>query len=139
MLIGAYNIGYTPTDAELAFVRKAYDDASAFLTICGGFQAAHLAGLLAGKKATAPRFLLEELRKQDPRTTWVDRRFVRDGKLWTSGSLLNGQDLMRAFVMEFWPELGSICMPIGGWPMRSEEYEGVEGLAGGDIKMVAAV
>jgi transcriptional regulator GlxA family with amidase domain len=136
--MGAYNMGYTPNEAELAFVRKAYDESTAFLTICGGFQAAHLAGLLVGKMATAPRFMLEELKKQDPRTTWVDRRFVRDGKLWTSGALLNGQDLIRAFTMEHWPQLGSICLPVGGWPVRSAEYEGSEGLVAGQAPMVEA-
>jgi transcriptional regulator GlxA family with amidase domain len=81
--MGAYFSGYTPTEAELAFIRKAYTECSAFLTICGGMIPAQLAGVLEGHTCTAPRFLIPELQKQDPRTTWVEKRFVRDGKVWT--------------------------------------------------------
>jgi hypothetical protein len=72
--------------------------------------------------------MVEELRKQDPRTTWVEKRFVRDGKVWTSGALLNGQDMMRAFMMENWPELSEIGCRAGGWPVRDVEYAGRDGL-----------
>jgi transcriptional regulator GlxA family with amidase domain len=128
VLIGAYNVGYTPTEAELAYIRKAHDESVAFLTICGGFLGPHLAGVLAGKTATAPRFMLPELKEQDPRTQWVDRRFARDGKVWTSGALLNGLDLMREFMMEYWPELAAISVSMGGVPVRDVEYVGNDGL-----------
>jgi hypothetical protein len=52
--MGAYYPGYTPSEAELAYIRKSNDESSAFLAICGGFQPAMLAGVLAGKTATAP-------------------------------------------------------------------------------------
>ena len=127
VLIGAYIIGYNPTEAELAFVRKAHDESSAFMTICGGMMAAQAAGVLVGKTATAPRFMVELL-KQDPRTTWVDRRWARDGKIWTSGALLNGLDMMREFLLETWPELGASAVNLGGVPIRSAEYEGSDGM-----------
>lgn len=127
VLIGAYYMGYTPTEAELDFIRKAYDESTSFLTICGGFIPAQLAGVLAGKTATAPRFMVPELQKQDPRTTWVERRWVRDGKVWTSGALLNGLDLMREFLREYWPELTAVATPLGGWPVRENEYQGMDG------------
>lgn len=91
---------YVPNEAELSYLRKAHDECSAFLTICGGFIPAQKAGILAGKTATAPRFMIEQLRKEDPRTNWVEKRWVRHGKVWTSGALLNGLDLMMAFVRE---------------------------------------
>lgn len=128
MLIGAYFPGYTPTEAELAFVKKSHDDCVAFLNICGGFIPSQLAGLLVGKTATAPRVMVSELQKQDPRTNWVEKRCVRDGKIWTSGALLNGLDLMREFMHEYWPELTSYVIPLGGMPVRSVDYEGVDGL-----------
>jgi transcriptional regulator GlxA family with amidase domain len=96
--------------------------------VCGGFLAPQLAGVLAGKTATAPRFMIDELAKQDPRTTWVEKRFVRDGKTWTSGALLNGMDMMRAFMGEIWPELTRVAENVGAWPVRDVEYEGREGL-----------
>jgi transcriptional regulator GlxA family with amidase domain len=127
VLMGAYFPGYHPTEAELAFVRKAHDESTAFLSICGGFLPAQLAGVLAGKTATAPRFMISELQKQDPRTVWKEKRCVRDGKIWTSGALLNGLDLMREFMLEYWPELTKIAIPLGGWPVRDNEYHGTDG------------
>jgi hypothetical protein len=72
--------------------------------------------------------MVEELRKQDARTNWVEKRFVRDGKVWTSGALLNGQDMMGAFMSENWPEVSKIGSSAGGWPVRDVEYEGRDGL-----------
>lgn len=88
---------------------------------------AQLAGVLAGKKATAPRFMIPELQKQDPRSTWVEERYVRDGKVWTSGALLNGLDLMREFMRTYWPELAEVSVRIGSLPERGG-YAGSEGL-----------
>ncbi|KAH7371746.1 class I glutamine amidotransferase-like protein [Pyrenochaeta sp. MPI-SDFR-AT-0127] len=127
VLMGAYFPGYNPNETELAFIRKAYDESTAFLTICGGFLPAQLAGVLAGKTATAPRFMVSELQKQDPRTSWVEKRYVCDGKVWTSGALLNGLDLMREFMLEYWPELTRIAIPLGGWPVREVDYHGTDG------------
>jgi len=78
--------------------------------------------VLAGKTATAPRFMVPELQKQDPRTNWVEKRCVRDGKVWTSGALLNGLDLMREFILEYWPGFAKVGMALGGWPVRDVEY-----------------
>ncbi|PVH92780.1 hypothetical protein DM02DRAFT_575272, partial [Periconia macrospinosa] len=123
VLIGAYFPTYTPSEADLAFIRKAYNDCSAFLTICGGMLAAQLAGILAGHTCTAPRFMLPILQQQDPRTKWVEKRACRDGKIWTSGALLNGLDMMLEFGKFYWPELTEMAVPLGGWPERSLEYD----------------
>lgn len=124
--MGAHSIRYTPTTSELDFVRTSYEKCSAFMTICGGFQAAFLAGLFKGKTVTAPRFMLEQLRQMGPDTTWVAERWHRDGKLWTSGALLNGLDCMRAFVSETWePEEGGLVhwgLEAGHWPVRDVGY-----------------
>lgn len=129
--MSAHNFDYTPNATELAFVRKAHEQCSAMLLICGGFMAANAAGLLRGKTATAPRLLLESLRKDSPETNWIDRRWAHDGKIWTSGALLNGLDMMTAFVREVWGGEKSVLEPlldIGGWPVRSIEYAPGEGL-----------
>lgn len=129
VLIGAHAIGYTPDDTELAFVRKAWDDCSAFLTICGGMLVPLQAGLLEDKTATAPKFLLDNLRKEAPRTTWVTKRWVRDGKLWTSGTLLNGADMMTNFMKYHWGEgddtLVGFLSKLGAWPDRDVDYKDV--------------
>ena len=127
--MGANRVGYVPNEAELAFIRKVYDQCSAFLTICGGFEPAMRAGLLQGKTATAPRFILEQLRQASPDTKWVERRWARDGKLWTSGTLLNGLDLMTAFVRDTWPgkaDMVEALLDIGAWPIRDVDYKDVD-------------
>jgi putative intracellular protease/amidase len=129
VLIGAHIMGYTPDDTELAFVRKAWDDCSAFLTICGGILVPLQAGILEDKTATAPAFMVDDVRKQAPGTNWVTKRWVRDGKLWTSGALLNGTDMMTNFVKSYWGKgddslVGFLCK-LGAWPDRDIDYKDV--------------
>lgn len=124
--MGAHFLDYEPSEGELAFIRKSYDDCAAFLTICGGIEGPLKAGVLAGKTATAPAPMLPLVRELAPGTTWVKRRWARDGKLWTSGTLLNGCDLMTAFVTEYWGGPGTLMdhmVKMGGWPKRSAEFK----------------
>ncbi len=117
--------GYVPSEAEINFMRKSYDDCSAFITICGGFLGPFQAGLFKGKTVTAPRFMLDQFRKMGPDTTWVEERWHRDGKLWTSGALLNGLDLMRAFGTHFWGGEGTLMqfgLDSGHYPIRDVGY-----------------
>lgn len=116
---------YQPNAAELDFVRNAYAESFAFITICGGFQAAFQAGVFKGKTATAPRPMVPMLRQMAPDTQWVEKRWHRDGKLWTSGALLNGLDLMRNFVTDTWGGEGTLAeyiIDIGHWPVRDLAY-----------------
>lgn len=125
VVMGARKQDYVENEAELAFMRKAFDDCSAFLSICGGFASPHRAGLLKDKTATAPRMILEMLRQQSPETNWVEKRWARDGKMWTSGTLLNGLDLMMAFARETWPHkapMVEMLFDIGSFPVRSVDY-----------------
>ena len=122
-----------PNEAELAFVRKAWNDCSAFLTICGGVEVPRMAGLLDGKTATGPRPFLSTLRGWSPETNWVEQRWVRDGKLWTSSTLLNGTDMMLAFAKETWgkrggegePSLVELTGQLGAWPTRDMDFKDV--------------
>ncbi|KAL7908169.1 class I glutamine amidotransferase-like protein [Trichoderma velutinum] len=119
-----------PSDAEKAFMKKSYADCSAFITVCGGMQAPLKAGIFDGKTATAPRFHLQTLRKVAPDTNWVDQRWVNDGKLWSSGALLNGIELMSAFIQQTWPSgEGSLVremMEKGDWISRDQYYRDVK-------------
>lgn len=117
---------YKPNEAELAFIRKSYEDCAAFLTICGGMMQPLQAGILKGLTCTAPQQMIPMLRQTAPETNWVEKRWVRDGKVWTSGVLLNGQDLMVAFVREYWGgegSLGEALIQMGCWPLRSANYD----------------
>lgn len=125
VLIGASGGGYVPSDAEIAFLRRSYEDCSAFIAVCGGFQAPRLAGLLSGKTATAPLSLLENLRRESPETDWVSKRWHCDGKLWTTGQLVNGLDAMRAFAESVWGGRSGLLEKIldeGCWPERDVYY-----------------
>lgn len=126
--MGANVMQYTPKPSELEFVRKTYEDCAAFLFICGGFLVGLQAGLFEGKTATAPRPLVENLKKEAPGVNWVAKRWANDGKIWTSGALLNGTDMMREFVTQNWGGEGTLtefAMRLGGYPVRDVNYADV--------------
>lgn len=124
--MGANDLRYEMTEAEVNFIRKVWNDCSAYLTICGGVNALLKAGILDGKTVTAPFGLLPSLQRQHPGTNWVGKRWQRDGKLWTSGASLNGLDLMRAFCFETWGngkrDLIDKISKMGAWPVRDVNF-----------------
>jgi transcriptional regulator GlxA family with amidase domain len=128
--MGAHDSKYTLNEAELGFIRKSYDDCAAFIAICGGFMGALQAGLLEGQTATAPREMLPMMQQSAPGVKWVEKRWARGGKLWTSGSLLNGLDLTRAFATEYWGGKDTLvewALEIGAYPDRDVDYADVKG------------
>jgi len=93
------------------------------------------AGVLNGYHATGPRGLLPQLKQMAPDVKWEDKRYVHDGKLWSSGTLLNGMDMMAAFGRETFgakkgekDTLADVSVDIAGWPVRGDEYAKNEGL-----------
>lgn len=126
VLMGATMFGYKFTDAEAAFIRKAYEECDHFLTICGGVIALLEVGLLTGKTCTAPRDMIPMLQKDASFVNWTDKRWEQDGKLWTSGALLNGTDMMRAWaeqnICNGPDSLASVALRTGGWPVRDRYY-----------------
>ncbi|KAL4943087.1 hypothetical protein BDV06DRAFT_150529 [Aspergillus oleicola] len=126
ILLGAAKLTYHASETELAFLRKAYASCSALLCICGGFEPILSAGLLEGKTATAPRQLLPMLRGTAPNTNWVEKRYVNDGKIWTTGILLNGLDMVVAFGRSVWGQQGGLvdmAAAFGDWPERDVDYK----------------
>ena len=126
--------GYLPNETEKEFIRKSYSDCSAFIAICGGFEAPRRAGLLEGKTATAPRAVLDTLRKENPETNWIEKRYAHDDKVWTTGTLLNGLDAMSAFARHTWPQkapLVETLIAMGHWPTRDIDYKDT----GNDMKL----
>src|ERR1700761_1639422 len=124
--MGAHDVGYTLSEKEVEFVKKSHEDCAAFLFICGGFMAALEAGLLTGKTATGPRPMVEMLRQRNPEVNWVTKRWAQDGKIWTSGALLNGTDMTKEFVTQVWGGEGSLAefvLHFGGFPYRDVNYE----------------
>ncbi|KAK1458219.1 hypothetical protein CMEL01_15566 [Colletotrichum melonis] len=131
-LMGAHDLKYKTSEAELAFIRKVYEQCSAFLTICGGMFPLLEAGLLAGKTATCPRMIVSAMKKSIPVVDWVETRWAHDGKLWTSSSLLNGTDMMRAFAEATWGGKTNngwveAALDIGGYPVRDVGFKDFKG------------
>lgn len=132
-LMGAHRHDYQPNEAELAFIRKTFESCMYFLCICGGIMAPLQAGILHGCRATAPRMMLQQLKKDTKGVDWTEKRWEHDHKLWTTGALLNGLDMMKAFAEEVLGgkekgTLMNVLLDIGAWPIRSMVYKGPEGL-----------
>jgi transcriptional regulator GlxA family with amidase domain len=127
VMIGAHNAPYQANKAELAFIAKQYEGCTAFLAICGGFEAPLQAGIYKGKTATAPRFIIPHLKQTVTDVNWVEKRYEHDGKLWTSGALTNGLDMVVAWGTSVWGNkedtlLGTL-LPLGSWPSRDVDYK----------------
>jgi transcriptional regulator GlxA family with amidase domain len=126
--MGAHELGYTLTPGEIDFIKKCNEDCNTFMFICGGVLAGLQAGILEGKILTAPLFLIEQLRKDHPEVQWLEKRWAHDGKIWTSGALLNGLDMTRAFALETWGGEGTLAemgMHLGSYPDRDVDYADV--------------
>lgn len=69
------------------------------LSVCTGIYLCGAAGLLKGKKACGPRGLQGDLAKKFEGAEWVGEkmRWVKDGNLWSSGGVTNGNDLVAAY------------------------------------------
>ena len=108
-------------------MKKSYEESSAFVTVCFGMLGPMMAGLFEGKTVTAPRFALDGFKAVTPNTTWVDKRWAQDGKLWTSGTLLNGLDVISAFIQHTWPSgegtLTDVIIKMAAWPTGSDSYD----------------
>lgn len=118
-------MGYQISEVEKDFLRKCHADCAAFLAVCGGFEPLLAAGLLEGKTATAPRPFIPMVQQLAPSTKWVEKRWVRDGKIWTTGALLNGMDMIAAFGRETWGvnhPLIEHSTSLGAWPERDVDY-----------------
>ena len=128
VLTGANTPGHKANEAELAFLRQCDAHGATFLSVCFGVEPIMAAGLLEGKTATGPRILLPMLREQAPGTNWVEKRWTRDGRFWSSGALLNGLDMVAAFATEMFGGEGTLTeflLRLGSYPIRDIEYKDV--------------
>ncbi|GKT42794.1 uncharacterized protein ColSpa_02975 [Colletotrichum spaethianum] len=129
-LMGAHGFEYKTSEAEIAFIRKVWDECSAFLTICGGMIPPMEAGILTGKTATGPRPIIGAMKEKVPFVNWVEKRWAHDGKLWTSSTLLNGTDMIRAFAETTWGGKSGMIealLDAGGYPVRDVDFKDSKG------------
>ena len=71
-----------------AFVRgHAAQEHTTIMTVCVGVYVAAQAGIVEGKNVTGPARYLPDLEKRF-KANWVERRWMSDGNIWTSGVLI---------------------------------------------------
>ncbi|KAK8088891.1 class I glutamine amidotransferase-like protein [Apiospora hydei] len=73
------------------------------LSICTGILICGEAGLLKGRTACGPRGLQEKIRDRfgpDIVLKGTELRWVQDGRLWSSGGVTNGNDLVAAYARQ---------------------------------------
>jgi transcriptional regulator GlxA family with amidase domain len=83
----------------LAFVRKQAAACREVLSVCTGAFILQAAGLLEGKRATTHWGSLDRLRAFGDMTV-EEKRFVRDGHVWTAAGVSAGIDLALALVAD---------------------------------------
>ncbi len=81
------------------FIRTTGNQCKAVLSVCTGALLLQAAGLLDGKKATTHWKSLERLRKFD-KTTVVEKRWVKDGNIWSAAGVSSGIDLALALIAD---------------------------------------
>ncbi|KAK7941101.1 Isonitrile hydratase [Apiospora aurea] len=73
------------------------------LSICTGILICGEAGLLKGRTACGPRGLQDKIRDRfgpDIVLKGTELRWVQDGRLWSSGGVTNGNDLVAAYARQ---------------------------------------
>lgn len=105
------------------FIREKFAEAEAVLLVCTGVFPVVRCGVLNGKRATATREFIPQLAQEFPDVKWDEKRWVRDGKIWTSGAVTNGIDMVAAFIRENYPhEVAEIVCAVADVGDRPQEY-----------------
>lgn len=86
-------------DGFLAWVSEQARRTEIIASVCTGALVLARAGVLAGRRATTHHGAFERLPELEPTLRLVrDERFVRDGKVWSSGGISAGIDMSLAIV-----------------------------------------
>lgn len=83
----------------LDFVAGQAANCKAILSVCTGSFILHSAGLLRGKNATTHFSMLENLRNLK-NVEVIEKRFVKDGKVWTSAGVSAGMDMALELIAQ---------------------------------------
>ncbi|MGE0700021.1 MAG: DJ-1/PfpI family protein [Hyphomicrobiaceae bacterium] len=81
----------------VGWVRASAGRARHILSVCTGSFILHAAGLLEGRTATTHWKAMDRMR-QLPDVVALERRWVRDGNVWTSAGVSAGMDLLLGFI-----------------------------------------
>lgn len=86
-------------DRLLAWIAEQAERVQSLAGVCTGALVLARAGALAGKRATTHHGAFDRLPELEPSVAVVrDKRFLRDGKVWTSGGISAGIDMSLAIV-----------------------------------------
>jgi transcriptional regulator GlxA family with amidase domain len=86
---------------SMGYLRKCAAEVRHLCSVCSGAFLLAAAGVLEGRRVTTHWRLAEELQKRYPRLkVEVDRIYVRDGSIWTSGGVSAGIDLALALIAD---------------------------------------
>ncbi len=81
------------------FVANRAETCKVILSVCTGSFILHSAGLLKSKKATTHYSRLEDLRSLAD-VEVVEKRFIKDGKIWTSAGVSAGIDMALELIAQ---------------------------------------
>ncbi|KAL8642991.1 MAG: hypothetical protein Q9228_000390 [Teloschistes exilis] len=125
LLIGGPPPSYRPSASVQEFLKEQYAHVRAFMIVCTGCNPAIYSGILDHKTATAPLALLPMLKEEAPQVKWVEKRWVRDGKVWSSGAVANGMEMMAGFMREEFghkKEIVEIVLGMSDVGVRGVDY-----------------
>ncbi|KAJ3574219.1 hypothetical protein NP233_g1913 [Leucocoprinus birnbaumii] len=99
------------------FFETQFPKLKAILTICTGSIALSQTGLLDGHKVCSNKWVLRQFAEAGllrEEVTWIgDRRWIVDGKVWSSGGITAGIDLAAEFArVHFDPEIVEIAKEV---------------------------
>jgi transcriptional regulator GlxA family with amidase domain len=97
-----------------AFLEKNCGHAQDVLTVCTGSLILNDLQMLNGLRATTHWEFLGELRRNSAVTVDEGKRFVHDGRIWTSGGVFSGVDLALAYIDSFSDTAGPDGSPRQG-------------------------
>lgn len=99
IMVGAPCDTAPPTPGLRDFLQRALGSSRRIASVCVGAFALAEAGLLDGRRATTHWLYGHELQKRFPKVkVEVDRIFIADGSVWTSGGMAAGLDLALGLV-----------------------------------------
>ncbi|KAG2008229.1 hypothetical protein CC2G_013683 [Coprinopsis cinerea AmutBmut pab1-1] len=92
------------SEATSTFLKARFTEVKGLLTVCTGSLVVAQTGLLDGLNVASNKVVLLMLASQkslNKNVKWVgDRRFVRDGKVWSAGGVTAGLDLAAEFLRQ---------------------------------------
>lgn len=106
------------------WIRKIDQTTTYTASVCTGGWILGATGLLKGKKATTNWYEAEDMLSKYG-ATFVEKRYVQDGKYWTSAGVTAGMDMSLAIVNDIWGERYTQAV------MLDMEYNPAPPIAGG--------